>query len=54
MRCVAVKPAESFSLSISEIAADKSISHRSVMFSMLADGESVIENFLRAEDTLNS
>lgn len=36
------------------VAADKSISHRSAMFSMLAKGESVIENFLRAEDTMNS
>ncbi len=54
MNRVSVSPAESFSLSISEIAADKSISHRSVMFSMLAEGTSEIENFLRAEDTLNS
>jgi len=51
---VSVSPAKKFSLSISKIAPDKSISHRSVMFAMLADGESVIENFLRAEDTLNS
>ena len=43
-----------FFLNISQIASDKSISHRSVMFSMLADGESRIENFLRAEDSLNS
>lgn len=54
MSSVEVFPAKSFSLSISEIASDKSISHRSVMFAMLADGVSVIENFLRAEDTLNS
>ena len=54
MQKVVVTPAKSFSLSISEIAPDKSISHRSVMFAMLAEGESVIENFLRAEDTLNS
>ena len=54
MNRVSVSPAKSFSLSISEIAADKSISHRSVMFSMLAEGTSEIENFLRAEDTLNS
>ena len=49
-----VSPAKSFSLSIDSIAPDKSISHRSVMFAMLADGVSEIENFLRAEDTLNS
>jgi len=54
MSQVKVSPAKSFSLNISEIAPDKSISHRSVMFSMLADGVSEIENFLRAEDTLNS
>ena len=54
MSKVLVSPASSFSLNISEIAPDKSISHRSVMFAMLANGESVIENFLRAEDTMNS
>ena len=54
MNKVVVSPAESFSLNIAEIAPDKSISHRSVMFAMLADGTSEIRNFLRAEDTLNS
>jgi len=54
MSSVLVSPASSFSLNISEIAPDKSISHRSVMFAMLANGESKIENFLRAEDTMNS
>lgn len=54
MSKVVVSPAKSFSLKISEIAPDKSISHRSVMFAMLADGTSRIENFLRAEDTMNS
>jgi 3-phosphoshikimate 1-carboxyvinyltransferase len=33
---------------------DKSISHRAVMFSSLAEGKSVVENFLRAEDTLST
>ena len=33
---------------------DKSISHRSVIFSSLAKGKSVIKNFLRAEDTISS
>jgi len=51
---VIVSPCSKFSINISEIAPDKSISHRSVMFSMLADGTSEITNFLRAEDTLNS
>ena len=54
MSKVAVTPCSEFSLSISEIAPDKSISHRSAMFAMLADGTSEISNFLRAEDTLNS
>ena len=54
MSSVRVVAAEEFSLTISEIASDKSISHRSVMFAMLAEGESRIENFLRAEDTMNS
>lgn len=54
MSCVKVSPCTEFSLKISSIAPDKSISHRSVMFSMLAKGTSEIRNFLRAEDTLNS
>jgi len=54
MSFVEVCAADEFSLSINSIASDKSISHRSVMFAMLADGTSEIENFLRAEDTLNS
>ena len=37
-----------------EIASDKSISHRSAMFSLLANGESRVENFLEAEDTQNT
>ncbi len=54
MQSVAIYPAEPFQLHIDNIAPDKSISHRSVMFAMLADGVSEIENFLRAEDTMNS
>jgi len=54
MQSVEVYPAEAFQLHIDTIAPDKSISHRSVMFAMLADGVSEIENFLRAEDTMNS
>lgn len=37
-----------------EVAADKSISHRAAIFSALARGESVIHNFLQAEDTCSS
>ncbi|MCD4667977.1 MAG: 3-phosphoshikimate 1-carboxyvinyltransferase [Sulfurimonas sp.] len=54
MSSVVVNKCEEFSLEISSIAPDKSISHRSAMFSMLACGTSEIRNFLRAEDTLNS
>lgn len=54
MRNAKVVKADKFELNINNIAADKSISHRCAMFAMLADGVSEIENFLRAEDTLNS
>ncbi len=54
MKRALVQKAKCFSLRIDDIAPDKSISHRSAMFSMLADGVSVVENFLRAEDTLNT
>ncbi|MDD3270473.1 MAG: 3-phosphoshikimate 1-carboxyvinyltransferase [Syntrophomonadaceae bacterium] len=36
------------------VAADKSISHRAVIFSALARGEGIVRNFLPAEDTLSS
>lgn len=54
MSHVDIAKASSFALKIDSIASDKSISHRSVMFAMLAEGTTVIRNFLRAEDTLNS
>jgi 3-phosphoshikimate 1-carboxyvinyltransferase len=54
MSKVVVKPAERFDFVSDKIASDKSISHRCAMFATLADGESVIRNFLRAEDTLNT
>lgn len=54
MKSAKVSKAERFSLCTSQIAPDKSISHRCAMFAMLAEGTSEIENFLRAEDTLNS
>jgi 3-phosphoshikimate 1-carboxyvinyltransferase len=54
MKSVKVEPARAFHFTSDKIASDKSISHRCAMFSMLAQGESVIENFLRAEDTMNS
>lgn len=49
-----VSPAQPFAFTSDAIAPDKSISHRCAMFSVLAEGESKIENFLRAEDTLNT
>ncbi|MDD3506789.1 MAG: 3-phosphoshikimate 1-carboxyvinyltransferase, partial [Sulfurimonas sp.] len=54
MSSVKVLKASPFSLAISAIAPDKSISHRSAMFAMLAEGTSEITNFLRAEDTLDT
>ncbi len=54
MKSIKVLKASNFSLVISEIAPDKSISHRCAMFAMLANGTSEVTNFLRAEDTLNS
>lgn len=36
------------------VEADKSISHRAVIFAALAQGESVVENFLEAADTLST
>jgi len=55
MRSVTVSPKEvSFRLNCSDIAADKSISHRCAMFSLLSDKPSHIRNFLLGEDTLAS
>lgn len=49
-----VNSVKSFVFTSDAIAPDKSISHRCAMFAVLAEGESKIENFLRAEDTLNT
>ncbi|MRI58393.1 MAG: 3-phosphoshikimate 1-carboxyvinyltransferase [Epsilonproteobacteria bacterium] len=54
MKSLRVFPAKSFDIEIAAIASDKSISHRSAMFSLLSDRPSTIRNFLRAEDTLNT
>jgi 3-phosphoshikimate 1-carboxyvinyltransferase len=54
MMRVRVYPSDAFSLHTDAIAPDKSISHRCAMFALLAEGKSRIENFLRAEDTLNT
>ena len=45
---------KSFDITCSDIAPDKSISHRCAMFALLSDQTSHIENFLLGEDTLNS
>ncbi len=54
MSRVSVSPCKAFDLSTDAIAPDKSISHRSAMFATLSEGTTVIRNFLRAEDTLNT
>ncbi len=54
MKKVRVSPAKSFDITIDSIASDKSISHRSAMFSLLSDRPSRIKNYLQAEDTLNT
>jgi len=54
MMSAKVYPAQPFGFKSDAIAPDKSISHRCAMFAVLAEGESRIENFLRAEDTLNT
>jgi 3-phosphoshikimate 1-carboxyvinyltransferase len=43
-----------FTLVCSDIAPDKSISHRCAMFSLLSNKTSYIKNFLLGEDTLSS
>ncbi len=49
----AIKPCTNLKGEFS-VAADKSISHRAVIFSALAKGEGIVRNFLPAEDTLSS
>ncbi|MDR1555183.1 MAG: 3-phosphoshikimate 1-carboxyvinyltransferase, partial [Campylobacteraceae bacterium] len=52
MSILYISKADPFNLQISNIASDKSISHRCAIFSLLSDRTSVIKNYLRAEDTL--
>jgi 3-phosphoshikimate 1-carboxyvinyltransferase len=55
MSYIYVKPCNShFNRDIDQIDSDKSISHRSAIFSLLSNQSSCINNFLQAEDTLNS
>ncbi|HJF20396.1 MAG TPA: 3-phosphoshikimate 1-carboxyvinyltransferase [Enterococcus columbae] len=37
-----------------EVPADKSISHRSIMFGAIANGTTIVKNFLRGEDCLST
>ncbi len=54
MKTCTIEPIAPFRLKTDAVAPDKSISHRSAMFAMLAEGTSRIENFLRGEDTMNT
>lgn len=45
---------EPIKASINQISPDKSISHRCAIFSLLSDQTSIIRNYLKAEDTLNT
>ena len=54
MKSVKIAKADGFSLELDNIAPDKSISHRSAMFALLASGKTKIANFLRAEDTMST
>ncbi len=55
MKSVTIEPVVSgFELECSDIAPDKSISHRCAMFSLLSDRVSNIKNYLMGEDTLSS
>ena len=55
MRSVSIQQySKAFNLECSDIAPDKSISHRCAMFSLLSNETSTIKNFLLGEDTLSS
>ena len=45
---------KAFDITINNIASDKSISHRCAMFSLFSDQPSIIKNYLRGEDTMDS
>ncbi|WP_331774086.1 3-phosphoshikimate 1-carboxyvinyltransferase [Sulfurospirillum sp. 1612] len=54
MSQLCVAPKGLFDAEFSNIASDKSISHRCAIFSLLSDKPSTIKNYLRAEDTMNT
>jgi 3-phosphoshikimate 1-carboxyvinyltransferase len=53
MRQLAMKKVDKLTGTVT-VPGDKSISHRAVMFAALSDGKSVVYNFLRSEDCLNT
>lgn len=53
MDCIELKNTKHLKGEIT-IPADKSISHRAVMFASLAKGKSIVRNFLKAEDPLST
>jgi 3-phosphoshikimate 1-carboxyvinyltransferase len=50
---LAVKPSKGVRGEI-ELPGDKSLSHRSVLFSAIAEGDTIINGFLTGEDTVNT
>jgi 3-phosphoshikimate 1-carboxyvinyltransferase len=54
MNHLSVKKSSPFDVVIDSVSSDKSISHRCAIFSLLSDKPSHIQNFLQAEDTLNT
>lgn len=54
MRITKIKPARSFELELDSIATDKSISHRSAIFALLAKAPCKVEGYLMGEDTLHT
>jgi 3-phosphoshikimate 1-carboxyvinyltransferase len=50
---IKIKPAKSMS-GVINIPGDKSISHRACIFGAIANGKTIIHNFLNAEDTLRT
>ena len=54
MRITKITPAKCFECEFDDIATDKSISHRSAMFALLADSPCEVEGYLMGEDTLHT
>ena len=54
MRITKITATKGFEREFSGIATDKSISHRSVIFALLASASCRVENYLMGEDTLHT